>query len=247
MIVQCITLQARTCPAWYFFCFSRPFFSPGNYNLGNFFAGCVFISISPPVSVWHFLSTWSGERGCRYFFVFPKAMWKKRFTCMHYITVWAAWPTNKKHTEEVDGIMPFLYEMFSFYAYTTKAVHFLSISPHVLFLEQGQIFRRKGNVYLNECTSVEVLKAPPEGYFTERKLMMQKFGSGNSRQGFKSNKTTHLQTKEQNAQGNLVWQERKNDKVCRPSRSWRQKVLVCIIKMLFILISVIIHLCSCLM
>lgn len=132
------------------------------------------------------------------------------------------------HTEELDDMMLFLYEMFLFFFFNTctaEVVHFLSFSPHVLFLEQGQIFRREGNVYLNECTSVEVLKAPPEGYFTERKLMMQKFGSGNSRQGFKSNKTTHLQTKEQNAQGNLERQERKNDKLCRPSRSWRQKVL----------------------
>lgn len=195
-------------------------------------AGCVFISISPRVSVWHFLflSTWSGERGCRYFFVFPKAMWKKRFTCMHNMTVWAAWPTNKKQESNSyrrirwhDAV--FVWNVFFFNTCTAEVVHFLSFSPHVLFLEQGQIFRRKGNVYLNECTSVEVLKAPPEGYFTERKLMMQKFGSGNSRQGFKSNKTTHLQTKEQNAQGNLEWQERKNDKLCRPSRSWRQKVL----------------------
>lgn len=119
--------------------------------------------------------------GVSLFFFFPKAMRKKRFTCMHNMTVWAAWPTNNNQESNTDRRWHdaiFLYKMFfkiNKNTCTAKVLHFFSFPPHVLFFEQGQIFKRKGNVYLNECTSVEVLKAPPEGYFTGRKLLMQKF------------------------------------------------------------------------
>lgn len=232
MVVQCITLQARTCPAWYFFCFCHPFF-PWKLQFRQLFWQAVFSLASALECLFGtfcFYQHGQGSGGVAIFLFFQKQCGRKdSHACITWLCGLPGQQTRNRraiHTEELDDMMLFLYEMFFFFnTCTAEVVHFLSFSPHVLFLEQGQIFRRKGNVYLNECTSVEVLKAPPEGYFTERKLMMQKFGSGNSRQGFKSNKTTHLQTKEQNAQGNLEWQERKNDKLCRPSRSWRQKVL----------------------
>lgn len=130
---------------------------------------------------------------------------------MHNITVWAAWPMDKKqeskHAEEVDYMITF-FLIITFWNMYCRNLAFPFISPYFLFPRARSHFKRKGNVYLNECTSVDVLQAPPEGYFTERKLMMQIFGPGNSRPGFKSNETSHLQTKEQNAQGNLVWKER---------------------------------------
>lgn len=43
-----------------------------------------------------------GSGGGTNFFVFPKAMWKKRFTCLHNMTVWASWPMKESKLAELD-------------------------------------------------------------------------------------------------------------------------------------------------
>lgn len=83
-------------------------FAHGNYIWVNYF-GMVFFHWHQPSSVclalFVFIDMVRGA-GVSHYFAFPQAVWKKRFTCIHNMNVWAAWPMNKKqeskHAKEID-------------------------------------------------------------------------------------------------------------------------------------------------
>lgn len=126
MVVQCITLQARTCPAWYFFCFSHPF-SPWKLQYRQLFWQAVFSLASALECLFGtfcFYRHGQGSGGVAIFLFFQKQCGRKDSHGQQ--------ARNRRaiHTEEVDDMMLFLYGMFVFLIHVLQksciSFHFLT-------------------------------------------------------------------------------------------------------------------------